>query len=164
MKFIRLLEYDMHRRGIRLIGRLLFNMNYQALFLIRVVTWSGKRTFITKLAQRRLQMRYGIVVHNTNRIGSGLRMGHPWGIILGDTVEIGDNCTIMQNVTIGRKDLANKNEIYPKIKDNVVIGAGAIVLGEIVVESNTIIGANAVVLNSTESNSVYAGVPAKRIK
>lgn len=74
---------------------------------------------------------------------------------------IGDNVTISQCVTIGGRS-GMKN--VPRIGDDVFIGAGAIILGDIVIGSGSIIGAGAVVLNSTGENEVWAGVPARKIK
>lgn len=160
----RTLKEDTYRSGLRLYLRILFNINYHAIFLIRVVTKGGKLTPFRIWAMRRLQKKYGIVVHPTNKIGKAIRIGHPMGIIMGETVEIGDNCTIMQNVTIGKKNILNKQESFPIIGNNVIIGAGACVLGNIKMSDHNVIGENAVVLTDIEENSVYAGVPAKRVK
>ena len=81
------------------------------------------------------------------------------GIVISPLSYIGHNCVIRQQVTI-----AEKNGKAPKIGNNVVIGAGAKILGDIVIGDNVVIGANAVVTKSFESNLVIAGVPAKVIK
>jgi serine O-acetyltransferase len=162
-KILKTLELDTHRKGLRLIARILFNLNYHAVFLIRIVT-DGKSAFWAKRAKNRLQKRYGIVVHRTNVIGKPVRIGHPWGIILGEDVVIGDNCTIMQDVTIGKKHVLDKDEGYPVIGNDVIIGAGAKIIGEIKIGDGGVIGANAVVTCDTENNSTYAGIPARRLK
>ena len=79
---------------------------------------------------------------------------------------IGNNVRIFHNVTIGCKWSGNvlEKEYAPVIKDNVMIGAGAVILGNIKVGENSIIGANSVVLHDVEANTVVAGVPAKAIK
>lgn len=91
------------------------------------------------------------------RIGPGLEMRHPTGIVIGDGVTIGRNAKIYQNVTIGVK---NPDE-YPVIGDNVTIYAGACVLGRIHVGANAVIGANAVVLKDVPENATVAGNPAR---
>ena len=84
---------------------------------------------------------------------------HPIGIVIGKQVEIGKNCVIYQNVTIGQEHNA-----LPKIGDNVCICAGAILLGDITIGNNVIIGAGSVVTKSIPDNAVVVGNPAKIIK
>lgn len=89
---------------------------------------------------------------------------HPTGIVIGDGVEISENCTIYQHVTIGaRKRGDGKKNLYPKIKENSTIYAGAVIIGDITIEKNTIIAANAVVTKSFPANCVLAGAPARPI-
>ena len=83
------------------------------------------------------------------------------GVVIHSRCIIGDNCIIGTNVTIGGKT-GSVNP--PTILDNVYIATGSKILGDIIVSKNTIVGANSVLLKSTEPNSVYVGVPAKRIK
>lgn len=88
------------------------------------------------------------------------------GCVIHESVTIGKNVRIFQNVTIGCKWSNNKLEdtYAPIIEDNVMIGAGAVILGDIKIGRNSIIGANSVVTHDVEPNSVVAGVPAKVIK
>ena len=95
---------------------------------------------------------------------------HYVGIVIGSCA-IGENCIIRPNVVIGRKDLEGENEAFeqkrakfPLIGSNVVIGSNVCILGPIRIGSNSIIGAGSVVINDVEENSIYAGVPAKKIK
>ncbi len=91
---------------------------------------------------------------------------HPMSIVIGYGTNIGDNCTIYQNVTFGAKT-RNREDVgiqYPQIGNNCVFYAGAVVIGGIHVADNTQVGANAVLISDTEEASVYAGVPAKRKK
>lgn len=95
-------------------------------------------------------------------IGKNLHLPHPNGIIIGAYAEIGDNCTIYQQVTIGRKSIGgypNRNT-YPKIGNGVILYAGAKVIGGITVEDGTIVGANTVIHKSTEVNTIWRGNPA----
>lgn len=99
------------------------------------------------------------------KIGSGLFLPHTQGTIIG-AERIGKNATIHQQVTIGAKeaDIAFSNDQRPVIGDNVMIGSGAKVLGNITIGSNVKIGANTVVLSSFPDNVSIAGVPAKIVK
>jgi serine O-acetyltransferase len=84
------------------------------------------------------------------------------GVVLHPEVILGSNCSIYQNVTLGERGLRNgKNIIAPVIGNNVVIGAGSVVLGGIKVGNNVVIGANSVVIDNVPDNAVVAGVPAK---
>lgn len=93
------------------------------------------------------------------KIGKGILFPHPIGIVIGSGCELHDNLVIYQNVTLGKA----KNG-YPCLENNVTVFPNSSIIGPIIIAENTTIGANSVVLKSTESNSVYAGCPAKRIK
>lgn len=100
-----------------------------------------------------------IEIFYSSQIGKGLKINHGVGSVIGARCTIGDNCTIHQNCTIG-----DHNGGRPTIGNNVIIYAGAMVLGDINIGDNSIIGANAVVLESFPSNSIIAGTPARLIK
>lgn len=95
-------------------------------------------------------------------IGSGLSLFHPYEIMLNKHVKIGQNVTIRNGVTIGVKFQGGYGGAV--IGDNVDIGTGAKIIGQISIGNNSIIGANAVVTKSFPSNSVIAGVPAKLLR
>ena len=100
---------------------------------------------------------YGIWLDLSNNIGKGFYIGHFSGIIIrGD---FGDYCSIGQCVTVGTKG-AGKSDGYPILGDNIYIGAGAKVIGNITVGSNVVIGANAVVTKSVPDNTLAVGIPA----
>lgn len=105
----------------------------------------------------------GIEIHPGATIGKGLFIDHGMGVVIGETAEIGDNCTIYQGVTLGGtgKDVGKR---HPTLGDNVMIGAGAKVLGPVKIGSNSKIAANAVVLREVPENSTAVGIPAKVVR
>lgn len=107
---------------------------------------------------------FGIEITPRCNIGSGLMVPHSVGTVIGAS-SIGNHATIFQGVTLGAAalDLAFDASLRPQVGDNVVIGAGAKVLGGILIGDNVKIGANAVVLDSLMANTVAVGVPAKAI-
>jgi serine O-acetyltransferase len=100
----------------------------------------------------------GIEIHPGAKIGNNLFIDHGMGVVIGETAEIGNCVTLYHGVTLGGTSL-NKGKRHPTIEDEVVIGAGAKVLGAITVGANSRIGANAVVVKSVPPNSVVVGVP-----
>ena len=115
--------------------------------------------FLARYVSQRGRHKTGIEIHPGAKIGHGLFIDHGMGIVIGETAEIGDNCTIYHQVTLGGtgKDTGKR---HPTIGDNVLIGAGAKVLGPVVIGHNTRIAAGSVVLHSLPENVTAAGVPA----
>ncbi|MBE6553913.1 MAG: serine O-acetyltransferase [Ruminococcaceae bacterium] len=105
----------------------------------------------------------GIEIHPAAVIGKGFFIDHGMGVVIGETAEIGDNCTIYQGVTLGGtgKDVGKR---HPTLGDNVMVGAGAKVLGPVKIGSNSKIAANAVVLHPVPENSTAVGIPAKVVR
>ena len=105
----------------------------------------------------------GIEIHPGATIGKGLMIDHGTGVVIGETAEIGDNCTIYQGVTLGGtgKDVGKR---HPTLGNNVMVGAGAKVLGPFYIGDNTKIAANAVVLEEIPENCTAVGIPAKIVK
>ena len=118
-----------------------------------------KIKWLSNYYRKKLVFDFGIWVGRNCKIGKGLVLPHPQGIIIGNNVKIGNNVTIYQQVTIGRKRGG-----YPKISSGCVIYPGAKLFGKIEIRENSIIGAQSVVLKSTEKNGVYAGVPARKLQ
>jgi serine O-acetyltransferase len=116
------------------------------------------------LLRNKLIIKYGVQISLKADIGLGLELKHINGIVIGDGVKIGRNAVIYQQVTIGGQNLGDgiKNS-YPYIGDNVIIFAGAKILGDVIIGNNSIVGANSVVIKNVDENSVYAGIPAKKI-
>ena len=102
----------------------------------------------------------GIEIHPGATIGKNFFIDHGAGVVIGETTEIGDNCTLYQGVTLGGtgKDVGKR---HPTLGNNVLVGAGAKVLGPIVIEDNSKIAANAVVLKDIPENSTAVGIPAR---
>ena len=100
----------------------------------------------------------GIEIHPGAVIGKNFFIDHGMGVVIGETAEVGNNVTLYHGVTLGGTNL-NKVKRHPTLEDNVVVGAGAKVLGAITIGANSRIGANAVVVKSTPPDSVVVGVP-----
>ena len=105
----------------------------------------------------------GIEIHPGATIGKGLFIDHGTGVVIGETAEIGDNCTLYQGVTLGGtgKDVGKR---HPTLGNNVLVGAGAKILGPFTVGDNVKIAANAVVLSAVPANSTAVGIPARVVK
>lgn len=96
-------------------------------------------------------------------VGVGLKVPHPLGMVLG-SVNIGDNVTILQNVTIGRKDVTSEPDRLTSIGSGTVLSAGAVVLGPVDIGRNVVIGANAVVVKNLPEGVTAVGVPARIVR
>ena len=111
----------------------------------------------------------GIEIHPAAKIGKNLFIDHGMGVVIGETSEIGDNVTIYHMATLGGiSPSVNSNEQrnikrHPTLKDNVVVGSGAQILGPVTVGKNAKIGANAVVTKDVPENAVMVGIPAKNV-
>ena len=111
----------------------------------------------------------GIEIHPKAKIGKNLFIDHGMGVVIGETSEIGDNVTIYHMATLGgispSIDSDNQRNVkrHPTLKDNVVVGSGAQVLGPVVIGKNAKIGANAVVTKDIPENAVMVGIPAKNV-
>lgn len=105
----------------------------------------------------------GIEIHPGAQIGKGLFIDHGMGVVIGETSIIGDNVLLYQGVTLGGTGLV-KGKRHPTIGNNVVIGTGAKVLGNITIGDNSYVGANAVVIKDVPPNSTVVGVPGRITK
>ena len=113
--------------------------------------------FIARLIMKITRFRTGIEIHPAAKIGKNLFIDHGMGVVIGETAVIGDNCTIYQGVTLGGTG-KERNKRHPTLKDNVVVGAGAKVLGNITIGNNVKIGANSVVLKDVPDDCTVVGV------
>src|SRR6201988_2511154 len=103
----------------------------------------------------------GIEIHPGARIGSCVFIDHGMGVVIGETAEIGDGCTIYQGVTLGGTSLDRGAKRHPTLGAGVVVGAGAKVLGGFVVGAGAKIGSNAVVVKAVPAGASVVGVPGK---
>nr|WP_207713794.1 serine O-acetyltransferase EpsC [Clostridium saccharobutylicum] len=120
------------------------------------------RFFLARLISQLSRFFTGIEIHPGATIGNGLFIDHGMGVVIGETTEIGDNVTLYHGVTLGGtgKDTGKR---HPTIKDNVLIGTGAKVLGPITIEEGAKIGANAVVVKDVPAKATAVGTQAKNI-
>ena len=149
-------------------------MNYygvKAIFLHRIANFFcvAKFDLIARIISQFSRFLTGIEIHPKAKIGKNLFIDHGMGVVIGETSEIGDNVTIYHMVTLGgispSIDSNSQREVkrHPTLKDNVVVGSGAQILGPITIGENSKIGANAVVTKDVEPNAIMIGIPAKNI-
>lgn len=138
---------------------LLFYAGVSALVRYRVAHffYKVKLRFIARWISSVARFRTGVDIHPAASIGKNLFIDHGMGVVIGETAVIGDNCTIYQGVTLGGTG-KERNKRHPTLGDNVVVGAGAKVLGNIVIGDNVKIGANSVVLTDVPDNCTVVGV------
>lgn len=141
--------------------------SYEAVWLVRKFQYyaSNGKKWRSYRIRNALVQKYGIFIHPNTRIGEGLKLPHPDGIILGRSVTIGKDCTIFQQVTLGSKNCEDcRQGMQPTVGDGCTLFAGCKVIGGVTLQNGTQVGANAVLMCNTEENSVYAGIPAVRCK
>lgn len=122
-----------------------------------------KHYFLARLISQRAARKTGIEIHPGAVIGEGFFIDHGHGVIIGETTIIGDNVTIYQGVTLGGTG-KESGKRHPTIGDNVMISAGAKVIGSFTVGENSKIGAGSVVLSEVPPNSTVVGVPGRVVK
>ena len=122
----------------------------------------NKLFFLARLISQISRFFTGIEIHPGAKIGRGLVIDHGMGVVIGETSELGDNVLLYHGVTLGGTGKDNGKR-HPTVGNNVVIGAGAKVLGPIYIGSNSKIGANSVVLNNVPEGATAVGIPAKNI-
>lgn len=137
----------------------------KAIFFHRIARqlYLHKIPFLPRLISEFSRWLTGIEIHPGASIGENLVIDHGMGVVIGETTIIGNNVLIYQGVTLGGLELI-QGKRHPTIEDNVMIGAGTKILGNITIGNHSKIGANAVVLNNIPANSVAVGNPAKIIK
>lgn len=121
-----------------------------------LLKYGGKSRFLRKFFRRRIVYKYGCYISHTAKIDESVKFIHPVGLVIGADAIIEEHCTILHHVTIGTHFNCD-DERMPRVKRNTMIGAGAKIIGDIVIGENCIVGANAVVTKSVPDNSVVTG-------
>ncbi|MCC6167559.1 MAG: serine O-acetyltransferase [Caldilineaceae bacterium] len=122
--------------------------------------WLRRRHLLGRWLSQLGRFITGIEIHPGAKIGRGLVIDHGMATVIGETAEIGHNVTLYHNVTLGGVSL-KKEKRHPTVEDNVVVGAGAQILGPITIGAGSRIGANAVVVKDVPADSVVTGVPGR---
>ena len=135
-----------HVLGFHTVASFLWHRGFRALG--RLVSHIGR--FLT-----------GIEIHPGATIGKNLFIDHGMGTVIGETAIIGDNVTLYQNITLGGRGGITNGKRHPTLKDNVMVGAGAVVLGAITIGEGARIGANAIVVKDMPEGSTAVSVPAE---
>ncbi|MBF0569312.1 MAG: serine O-acetyltransferase [Candidatus Omnitrophica bacterium] len=120
--------------------------------------WKLKLPLFARMVSQFARWITGIEIHPGAVLGSGILIDHGMGVVIGETAIVGDNVTFYQGVTLGGTG-KETGKRHPTLGNNIVVGAGAKVLGNITIGDNSYIGANAVVLQSVPPNTTVVGVP-----
>ena len=143
----------------------------KAVFFHRIANFFSiaKFNLVARIISQFSRFLTGIEIHPSAKIGKNLFIDHGMGVVIGETSDIGNNVTIYHMVTLGgispSINSAEQRNVkrHPTLKDNVVVGSGAQILGPVVIGKNAKIGANAVVTKDVAENSVMVGIPAKNV-
>tara|TARA_Y100001968_G_C19416998_1_gene749546 strand:- start:131 stop:868 length:738 start_codon:yes stop_codon:yes gene_type:complete len=135
---------------------------FHALALHRIShnLWVRKVPLLPRLLSQFTRAITGIEIHPGAQIGKGVFIDHGMGVVIGETTEIGNRCLLYQGVTLGGTG-KESGKRHPTLAENVVVGAGAKVLGAINVGQNTRIGAGSVVVRDVEAESTVVGIPGR---
>ena len=143
----------------------------KAVFFHRIANFFAVAKFhlIARIISQFSRFLTGIEIHPNAKIGKNLFIDHGMGVVIGETSDIGDNVTIYHMATLGwispsiNSDDQRNIKRHPTLKENVVVGSGAQILGPVVVGKNSKIGANAVVTKDVPENAVMIGIPARNV-
>ncbi len=153
-----------------------FDRDPAARNILEVLTYAGLHAIIWHRAAHYLQEKdvpffprlisqiarffTGIEIHPSAEISRGIFIDHGMGVVIGETTVIGDNVTLFQGVTLGGTG-KEKGKRHPTLGNNIVVGAGAKILGNIIIGNNVMVGANAVVLKDVPSDCTVVGIPGR---
>ncbi|MCJ8309220.1 MAG: serine O-acetyltransferase [Rhizobiaceae bacterium] len=154
--------YDRDPACTRFIEPILYFKGFHAIQTHRLANWSwkkGRKDFALYLQSRSSQV-FQTDINPTSELGRGIFMDHATGIVIGATAVIGDDVSILQGVTLGGTG-KEEGDRHPKVKNGVLIGAGAIVLGNIEVGACSRVAAGALVVKPVPPKTTVAGVPAR---
>lgn len=138
---------------------------FHAVVMHRFAHWFYKRKmfFAARWISQANRFITGIEIHPGAVIGRGLFIDHGMGVVIGETAEVGDNCTIYHGVTLGGTG-KDKGKRHPTVGNNVLIGSGAKILGPFKVGDNSMIGAGSIVMNEIAPDSTVTGPKARTVK
>lgn len=158
----RIMENDPAARSKIEVLLLYPSIHAQIAYNISHFLYKHKWFFLARIVSQISRFFTGIEIHPGAKIGKGLCIDHGMGVVIGETAEIGNDVLIYHGVTLGGTG-KDKGKRHPTIGDNVVIGAGAKVLGPIYIGNKSKIGANAVVVRDVPEGATAVGIPAKNI-
>lgn len=124
--------------------------------------WRANFRLLARFSSHLARWLTGIEIHPAAKLGRRLIIDHGMGVVIGETAEIGDDCYLYHQVTLGvARTMAGKR--HPTVGNNVIIGAGAKVLGPIIIGNNARIGSNAVVVDPVPADTTVVGIPARPV-
>jgi len=145
----------------------LFSSGLHAIIIFRFAhwLWQKKWRLTARFLSQCARFLTGIEIHPAAKIGNGFFIDHGMGVVIGETSQIGNNVSIYHGVTLGGTTVFDShgkqmNKRHPTLKNNIIVGAGAKILGPVTIGDNVKIGANAVVLHDVSANQTIVGVPA----
>lgn len=160
-----LARYSFTFSRFKLIKAIITSPGFRAVMVYRIQSYCTHRdfTFLAHVLYGLNISKHGLDLVPGCKIGRGLVIQHPVGIVIGSGAAIGDNCTILQGVSVGVRNVsaAPGSHVFPKIGDRVVLSADSIVLGDVVIGDDSVVGAQSLVLKSFPSNSTILGSPAQ---
>ena len=136
----------------------------QVYYKISSFFYNYKMYFVARLISEFAKRRTGIEIHPGAKIGKGLFIDHGTGVVIGETAVIGNNVTMFHGVTLGGTGKEKNKKRHPTIGNNVFIGSGAKVLGNVIIGDNVKIGSNAVVIKNVENGKTVVGIPGYVVK
>jgi serine O-acetyltransferase len=153
-------DRDPASRG--LLAPFLYFKGFQALQAYRVAhwLWNQQRQLLAVHLQNRISEVFGVDIHPAARIGSGVLIDHATGVVIGETAVVEDNVSMLHGVTLGGTG-KESGDRHPKVRQGVLIGAGASVLGNIEIGTGAKIAASSVVLDPVPPHCTVAGIPAR---
>lgn len=140
-----------------------------AMYRLNHILWQHKFFLTARILSQVARFLTGIEIHPGAKIGTGFMIDHGMGVVIGETTEIGNNVTLYHDVTLGGRKLYDENgkkleKRHPTLKDNVVIGSGAQILGPITLGNNVKVGSNAIVIHDIPDNCTVVNTAAYIVK
>lgn len=124
--------------------------------------WLGNWKWLARFFSSLARFLTGIEIHPAATLGRRLFIDHGMGVVIGETATVGEDCTLYHGVTLGGTS-SSKSKRHPTLQNNIIVGAGAKILGPITIGDNARIGSNSVVLKNVEPNTTIIGIPGHEI-